>query len=84
MVMILVDSYSSITGTFTVPPGGDGFYYFSLYLLVFGGESANFGILVNGQLMCTAYSDLTASPDNDYEATSCNGITYAVQGNHGD
>ena len=31
--VIVVYRYNSTTGTFTVPPGGDGFYYFSVYCL---------------------------------------------------
>ena len=31
--LFIVYRYDSTTGTFTVPPGGDGFYYFSVYCL---------------------------------------------------
>ena len=36
--------YDSTTGSFTVPSGGDGFYYFSVYLLVHNGEYSRFDI----------------------------------------
>ena len=63
-----------------MPPGGDGFYYFSVYLRVHGVIEAAFDVEINGQLLCTAYSDLTESPLTDSEITSCSGVTYAVQG----
>ena len=46
-------SYDNSTGVFTVPPGGDGLYYFSTYLLVIEGESGSFEIVVNDVVFCT-------------------------------
>ena len=31
--LFIVNRYDSTNGTFTVPPGGDGFYNFSVYCL---------------------------------------------------
>ena len=31
--LFIVYRYDGTIGTFTVPPGGDGFYYFSVYYL---------------------------------------------------
>ena len=33
--ILFISSYDSTTGVFTVPPGGDGVYYFSIYLIYF-------------------------------------------------
>ena len=63
-----------------MPPGGDGFYYLSVYLFVRGDASAYFDIEVNGELVCTAYSDLTESPATDPEITMCSGVLFAVEG----
>ena len=73
-------SYDSTTGTFTVPPGGDGYYYFSVYLNADGDESSIFDVELNGERICTVRSDLTESPSTDWETTVCSGITYAVEG----
>ena len=78
--LFIVYRYDSTTGSFTVPPGGDGFYYFSAYLRADGDKSAVFDIEVNGELVCSPYSDLTESSALDTESTSCSGVTYAVEG----
>ena len=82
LIVILFFRYDSSSGLFTVPSGGDGFYYFSVFLNVDGDEYGYFDVEINGQLMCTVCGDLTISPDTDYEATSCSGIVYAVEGKH--
>ena len=74
--------YDSSTGTFTVPSGGDGLYYFSVFLIVDGAEFTYFDVELNGQLICTVYSDLTESSANDSETTTCSGVAYAVEGVH--
>ena len=60
--------------------GGDRFYYFSVYLLVSGDESAAFDIEVNGELVCEAYSDLAELPGSNVEITSCSAVVYAFEG----
>ena len=72
--------YDSSTGTFTVPPGGDGLYYFSVYLRVEGDISLAFDVEHNGQLICRVYRDLTESPSTDSEMTSCSGVANVVEG----
>ena len=79
--LFIVNRYDSTTGTFTVPPGGE-FYYFSANLRVHGDIAVYFNIELNGELMCTIYSDLTESPSTDSEITSCSAVTYAVEGIH--
>ena len=74
--------YDSSAGTFTVPPGGDDFYYFSVYLFVWGELAAYFDVTLNGELICTAGSDLTSSHGGDQELTTCSAVTYAVEGTH--
>ena len=54
--MQLINRFDSTIGVFTVPPAGDGFYYFSTYLLVEIDEWAQFEIQVNGEIVCRAES----------------------------
>ena len=72
--------YDSTTGTFTVPPGADGFYYFSVFLIVDGDIDAAFDVEINGELICTVFSDLTSSSANNSETTTCSGVAYAFEG----
>ena len=72
--------YDSSTGTFTVPVGGDGFYYFSAYFVVYYYEYASFDIQINGEPLCTAYADRDHSPYEDEGPTSCSAATFAAEG----
>ena len=63
-----------------MPPGGDGFYYFSTYMRTFGGEFANFDIEINGELICSVTADIEDSDSLDREITSCSGATYTAEG----
>ena len=72
------DRYNSTSGTFTVPPGGDGFYYFSVYLLVLQSHVTVFDIAINEQIICTAYAEQLSSSDD--ENTSCTAVSYAAEG----
>ena len=76
----IINRYDSTTGTFTVPPGGDGFYYFSVFLTADGDEAAYFDIELNGELICSAISDLTESANTDPEITTCSGVLFALEG----
>ena len=64
---------------FAVPPGGDGVYYFSTYLLGDPGDTAQFSIMHNNDLVCATswlYTGGTARSTN-----SCNGVVKLVAGN---
>ena len=62
-----------------MPPGGEGFYYFSVYLLVGNGEYARFEIRINGLRLCTAARDQRDSP-NDVGQEVCSAASYASAG----
>ena len=72
--------YDSTTGTFTVPSGGDGFYYFSTYLVGDSQEDPFFEIQINGETMCTALGDVSQSDNGDYSHMSCSAIGLVVEG----
>ena len=72
--------YDSSTGTFTVPPGGDGFYYFSVYCTVWPFQYAVLSIRINGETICEAYGDASESNFSDFNDASCSAATYANGG----
>ena len=63
-----------------MPPGGDGFYYFSTYLLGEGGKLGHFNIEINGELLCTVRTD-QQDTSVDTLQSACSSVTYAVEGN---
>ena len=77
--LFIVYRYDSTTGTFTVPPGGNGFYYLSTFLLGQSGELGSFEIEFNGERVCTAYSEQRETSGDDL-TTSCTAIAYASEG----
>ena len=76
--MFIVYRYDSTTGTFTVPPGGGGFYYFSVYLDSQAGENSVFDIEINGEPLCSVELDQQASSDEGQ--ASCNAAALAMEG----
>ena len=73
-------SYDSTTGVFTVPPGGDGIYYFSVYLLVQYSELGLFDTRLNNDVICTADGDHDDG-GFDYPAASCSAVMNVIAGN---
>ena len=71
--------YDSTTGTFTVPPGGDGFYYLSTFLLIQDGEYGNFQIEFNEEMICTALATQWGTTSDEI-TTSCSAIVYGTEG----
>ena len=62
-----------------MPPGGDGHYYFSVYIIISSAEFGYFDIEINGDLLCTAFGDQGDMPLDD-GSEACNAATYATQG----
>ena len=73
--IVFISSYNSTTGVFTVPPGGDGFYHFSITLQNQAGERGHFQIQLNGHNKCTAHLPFTCPGTG-----SCNAHTSATAG----
>ena len=65
---------------FTVPPGGDGLYYFSTYLLVGPGEIAYFNIEVNDVIVCTSFGDESTNSGSDLPQATCSAMVDVTQG----
>ena len=71
--------YDSSSGTFTVPSGGDGFYFFSVYLLGDDEEYGYFDIQINGEILCTVRVDQQQSII-DYPQSACSAAIHAAEG----
>ena len=67
-------------GVFTVPPGGDGVYYFFTYLLVQPGEYSYFDMTLNDDVICTAYGDHNHNGTSDYAPGSCSAVVDVAAG----
>ena len=76
--LFIVYRYDNTSGTFTVPPGGDGYYYFSAYFVVYYYEYAYMDIQMNGQRLCTAFTD--QQDPFDYGQSACSVATSVTEG----
>ena len=74
--------YDSTTGVFTVPPGGDGVYYFSNYLLVDDGEHGLFDMRFNDDVICSTHPDHSNNGNGDYAPGSCSAVVDIVAGKY--
>ena len=71
--------YDSSSGTFTVPPGGDGYYYFSVYLLGDYNEFGYFDIQINGEILCTVRLEQQET-FIDFPQSACSAAIYSIEG----
>ena len=78
--MNYIFSYDSTTGVFTVPSGGDGVYYFSVFLLVPYGEYVNIDMTLNDDVICSIQADQNNSGSGDCQAASCSVVLDVVSG----
>ena len=62
-----------------MPPGGDGFYYFSMYFYVEPAKFGRFEIQLNGEVLCTGQADQTDTP-TDGGQTACSVAAQAMEG----
>ena len=62
-----------------MPPGGDGFYYFSVYLVVEETELARFDVKINGESFCTTFGDPQDTSLTDGQV-ACSAAAYVVAG----
>ena len=61
-----------------MPPGGDGFYYFSVFLNGNGGEDGLFDLEINGEQLCSIELDQQGSGDEGQ--ASCSAAAYVMAG----
>ena len=74
----IIYRYNSTTGTFTVPTGGDGYYYFSVYFTLKGRHNGVFQLNINEQNICTVI--VYTLQTDDFGQSSCGGVIYAEEG----
>ena len=73
--------YNPDTGIFTVPPGGEGLYYFSTFFSVDAAEYAQFEVVANGNPICRAFGDASENGGAaDFPQAACSGLAYLVGG----
>ena len=60
-----------------MPPGGEGYYYFSTYLIINQAEFGYFDLQINGAVKCTAYTNQELSSRG---LGACNIFTFATEG----
>ena len=65
---------------FTVPPGGDGLYYFNINLITDEGEDHGIALLWNNGIQCMAAGEQEESGAGDYPASSCSVVIMATAG----
>ena len=65
---------------FTVPPGGDGIYYFSTYVLVVPGEYAYIDMTLNDDVICSTRPDHSNNGAGDHVPGSCSAVVDVVAG----
>ena len=75
-----IDRYDSTTGSFTVPPGGTGLYYFSTYLGVSVSEYGRFDMVLNDETVCTAEGD-SSNVSGDRSQGLCSMVLDIAEGN---
>ena len=66
---------------FTVGPGGNGMYYFSMFLLGYGAEYGRFDMRLNDDVICTAFPDHSNNGAGDAAPGSCSAVVGVVSGN---
>ncbi len=72
--------YDPSDGTFTVPTGFGGLYYFSTYLQTGAGEYNRLNIRVNGQILCSAVGDNNDNGSLDLPQATCSGLAQLTEG----
>ena len=80
LILFTVYRYDNTTGTFTVPPGGNGYYYFSVYLTTYSSKFVYFDVEISGERLCTAFTDLNVMSSGDRVEISCSGISEVMEG----
>ena len=63
-----------------MPSGGDGLYYFSIYLAVESDEYARFHMMRNDEVLCSAVGDHDEGDDVSNPQATCSAVTHLDEG----
>ena len=64
-----------------MPSGGEGYYYFSVYLLGDDTEYGYFDLEINGDILCTIRVDNNKQEAvSDYQQSACSAAINAAEG----
>ena len=78
---MLFFSYNNATGEFTVPPGGDGLYFFYINFFADDADITNFIVRLNGvRDLCYARADMNNVAVSDNGAPSCGAVATVSAG----
>ena len=67
--------YDNVTGEFTVPSGGAGFYYFFVHILCDNDEEVRVDLRKNAVVVCRAYAGIRdESAENETHNGSCGAV----------
>ena len=78
---MLFFSYNNATGEFTVPPGGDGLYFFYINFFADDADITNFVVRVNGvRDLCYARADMNNVAVSDNGTPSCGAVATVSAG----
>ena len=80
LILFSLCRYSTATGSFTVPPGGEGIYYFSTFVTVNYGEYGRFEIHLNDDVICSMFPDQSNNGESDRAPGSCSAVMDVVAG----
>ena len=63
-----------------MPSGGEGYYYFSVFLTLFAGDAGFFDLQINGDTMCMAFTDKQGVSGGQDGQAACNVVAYITEG----
>ena len=76
--MLTISRYEPDTRVFTVPPGGEGYYFLTIYVTVWYSEFVEIDLRVNGKVVCTMYED-NYETSGDWSNGGCSAVTQVTQ-----
>ena len=64
-----------------MPPGGEGWYFFSAFHRCDADEANIFDMTLNDDVICTTVEDMDGSTGGDAGQGVCSAVVHAIEGN---